>query len=121
MVGGQATTAPVTADSLWIVKAGLADSNQITLAPFDYPTKALRHQSAKNYVHDIDTSSSLYRGDATYKVVPGLWGADDGYFSLQSNNYPTHYIRHASYMVKMSTISSTLDKQDASWSVEIVP
>ncbi len=41
------------------------------------------------------------------------------YYSFQSYNYPSYYIRHSNYLGEISQISSTLDKLDATF--KIVP
>ncbi|GLY95594.1 AbfB domain-containing protein [Actinoplanes sp. NBRC 103695] len=37
------------------------------------------------------------------------------YYSLESFNYPGHFARHANYLGELSTVSSQLDRNDATW------
>ncbi|WP_165773428.1 AbfB domain-containing protein [Zooshikella ganghwensis] len=49
----------------------------------------------------------------TFQAVAG----EEGFTSLQSFNYPSHYIRHASYRAQISEIHSELDKSDATFKI----
>ncbi|MEU4693960.1 AbfB domain-containing protein [Actinoplanes sp. NPDC023714] len=37
------------------------------------------------------------------------------YYSLESFNFPGHFARHANYLGELTTVSSRLDREDATW------
>jgi hypothetical protein len=39
------------------------------------------------------------------------------YYSLESSNYPGHFARHRNYLGELTTVSSNLDRLDATWMV----
>ena len=110
-------TASDTSD-LWNVVEGLVDPGAVSFSPVDDTTRFVRHQSQKIYAHqDSSFTSDLHRADATWRVVPALWGADQGYVSFQSYNYPTYYLRHSSQLLINSEIATETHRMDASYMV----
>lgn len=69
--------------------------------------------------HDIrlaaDDGSSTFRADATFRQVPGF--ADVRWTSVRSSNYPDRYLRHYNSVLRIDPISSTVDKQDATFRI----
>ena len=125
ILGDPDTSVIETDNTLWVVMAGMADSNQITLKPLNplYESKALTHASYLLYTKERTELNTLstWQEDATYKVVDALYGADQGYISLESYNFPGYYIRHESWKMKIdNSLTTDTQKQDASWRVEKV-
>jgi Alpha-L-arabinofuranosidase B (ABFB) domain len=58
----------------------------------------------------------IYRGDGGHYTL--TFGASSA-ISLRSNNFPSHFIRHRNALAEISTISSDLDRRDATF--RIVP
>lgn len=99
-------------DSRFIERPGLADPNEVSYESVNYPGYYLKHHAYKIVLKKYD-GSSLFRADATFKKVAGL--ADASAVSLQSYNFPTRYIRHYSNELRIDPISSTQEKQDATF------
>ena len=59
----------------------------------NYPGQFLRHQNARLKLA-MRTNEQLFKEDATFCIVPGLFG--EGGVSFESFNFPGHYIRHKS-------------------------
>ncbi|BFO16137.1 hypothetical protein SHKM778_25250 [Streptomyces sp. KM77-8] len=43
--------------------------------------------------------------------------ADASWSSFRSHNYPTRYIRHSDYALRVDPVSTTTDRADATFSV----
>jgi hypothetical protein len=101
-------------DSQWKLVPGLADSAGVSFQSVNYPTRYLRHY---NYALQLDVNdgTSTFAGDATFYRTAGL--ADSSWSSFRSYNYPTRYIRHSDYVLRIDPISTTTEKQDATFHV----
>ncbi|MGD2152204.1 MAG: AbfB domain-containing protein [Gemmatimonadales bacterium] len=76
----------------------------------------IRHRSFRGEVTPV--GSALDRQDATFRMVPGL--ADSDWVSLESVNYPGHYLRHQNFEFHLQQASDDqLFKEDATF--RIVP
>ncbi|MBT2288417.1 AbfB domain-containing protein [Paenibacillus albidus] len=106
-----ANVSPV-ADSQWKIVPGLADPTYISFESVNYPGYYLRH-SDYNIVSNQNDGTSSFAKDATFRQVTGL--ADSEWSSFQSYNYPDRYIRHSNNVLYIQTISTTLDKADATF------
>lgn len=75
----------------------------------------LRHQNGLGLTSAVSGSSSATdKLDATFKIVRGL--ADASCYSLQSVNFPTDYLRHASFRVRKDVFNGSEQfKRDATW------
>ncbi|WP_236048832.1 AbfB domain-containing protein [Paractinoplanes ovalisporus] len=104
---GAATTLPTGFRSLRVTTNGYTD-------------RYVRHQGGLGYTEHVDGgSSALLKQDATWQVVPGLAG---GCYSLQSRNYPGHYLRHQNSRVRISADDGTsLMRADATWCPRTAP
>ncbi|MGC4854049.1 AbfB domain-containing protein [Micromonospora sp. DT4] len=63
-----------------------------------------------------DYYSSVFRADATFYRTAGL--ADASWTSFRSYNFPTRYLRHYNYLLRidpLSASSSATDRQDATF------
>ncbi|MGD9156466.1 MAG: AbfB domain-containing protein [Bacillota bacterium] len=99
----------------WRMVPGLADSNgYVSFESLAYPGYYLRHYDYDLRL-DANNGADIFKADATFKQVAGL--ADSGYVSFQSYNYPNRYLRHYNYCLKLDPISSTLEKQDATFKI----
>jgi hypothetical protein len=100
-------------DMQFRVVPGLANSNQISFESVNFPGYYLRHYNYKLYVNQND-DTALFAKDATFKRVSGL-GNSSGY-SYQSNNFPTRYIKVTDNVLYINEISTTADKNNATFS-----
>jgi hypothetical protein len=93
-----ANVSPST-DQYWQLVPGLAN---------------LRHYNY-DFVLAKDDGTAAFKADATFKKVPGL--KDATWTSFQSYNFPTRYIRHNNYVLKLEPISTDTEKQDATFKI----
>jgi hypothetical protein len=101
-------------DMYFVERSGLAGSG-VSYESVNYPGYYLRHEGFVLYLEQSD-GTALFNQDATFVKVSGL--ANSGYTSLQSYNYPTYYIRHQNYSLVLTTISTDLDRSDATFEIE---
>ncbi|MEV4141477.1 AbfB domain-containing protein [Dactylosporangium sp. NPDC049742] len=67
---------------------------------------------------DPNDNTSTFRADATFTRIAGL--ADAAWSSVRSYNYPSRYLRHVNYALRidpLSASSSAADRQDATFRV----
>ncbi|MFE2941898.1 glycoside hydrolase family 43 protein [Streptomyces sp. NPDC059255] len=102
------------ADSQWKLVPGLADGSGVSFQSVNYPTRYLRHYNYQLQL-DADDGTSTFAGDATFYRTAGL--ADAGWSSFRSYNNPTRYIRHADYVLRVDPVSTTTERQDATFRV----
>jgi hypothetical protein len=73
----------------------------------------IRHANSLGRISPL--TSDLDRQDSLWKVVRPLADVPDA-VSLESVNYPGHYLRHQDFRVKISTFEDTgLFRDDATW------
>ncbi|MFG2651323.1 glycoside hydrolase family 43 protein [Streptomyces sp. NPDC048436] len=101
-------------DSLWTLVPGLADSSGVSLRSVNYPTRYLRHYNYQLQL-EVNDGTSTFADDATFYRTAGL--ADASWASFRSYNNPIRYIRHSNYALRIDPISTTTDKQDATFHV----
>lgn len=101
-------------DSLWTLVPGLTDGSGVSFQSVNYPTRYLRHY---NYTlqRDAHDGTSRFAADATFSRTAGL--ADASWISFQSYNNPTRYLRHSNHVLRIDPISTTTDRQDATFRV----
>ncbi|RRJ65754.1 1,4-beta-xylanase [Paenibacillus oralis] len=101
-------------DQYWQIVPGLANNgtDYVSIKSVYFPGYYLRHNSF-DFVLEKDNGTTQFKADATFKKVAGL--KNSSWTSLQSYNYPTMYIRHIGYELKLQTISTDQDKQDATF------
>jgi alpha-L-arabinofuranosidase B-like protein len=63
----------------------------------------------------VNDGTSAFAADATFYRTAGL--ADASWSSFRSYNNPTRYIRHSDYVLRIDPISTTTEKQDATFHV----
>jgi hypothetical protein len=102
------------ADSQWKLVPGLADGSGVSFQSVSFPTRYLRHYNYALQL-DVNNGTSTFAQDATFYRTPGL--ADSSWSSFRSYNYPTRYIRHSNYALRIDPISTTAEKQDATFHV----
>ncbi|MFD5751720.1 glycoside hydrolase family 43 protein [Streptomyces sp. NPDC127033] len=102
------------ADSQWKLVPGLADGSAVSFQSVNYPTRYLRHYNYQLRL-DADDGTSAFAGDATFHRTAGL--ADAGWSSFRSYNNPTRYLRHADYVLRVDPVSTTTERQDATFRV----
>lgn len=100
------------ADSQWIIRPGLANSAGISLESANYPGQFLRHRNGKIW-RDSNNGSAIFAADATWYKRSGL--SDAAGFSFESYNFPGEFMRHANFLLYRQTISSALDRSDATF------
>ncbi|MEW2045549.1 glycoside hydrolase family 43 protein [Streptomyces sp. NPDC005476] len=101
-------------DSQWKLVPGLADAAGVSFQSVNYPTRYLRHYNYQLQL-DVNDGTSTFAGDATFYRTAGL--ADSAWASFRSYNNPTRHIRHSNYVLRIDPISTTTEKQDATFSV----
>ncbi|MDX6263617.1 MAG: hypothetical protein QOH84_5305 [Kribbellaceae bacterium] len=87
----------VRQDASFIIRAGLAESSCYSLESRNFPGQFLRHRGYRLY-KDPNDGTSTFAKDATFCAQPPRAGGA-GNVSLQSFNYPTHYVRHSNELV----------------------
>ena len=60
-------------------------------------------------------SGGSFNADATFNRVAGL--ADSSWSSFTSYNYPTRYVRHYGYALRLDPVSTTQERADATFRV----
>ncbi|WP_350340471.1 AbfB domain-containing protein [Paenibacillus hexagrammi] len=77
----------------------------------------LIYWQTKHYNYQLvlnkDDGTDQFKQDATFYRVQGL--ADSSKVSYHSYNFPTYYIRHFNYKLRIDPIATTTDKQDATF------
>ncbi|MEV4759687.1 AbfB domain-containing protein [Micromonospora sp. NPDC049559] len=84
-----------------------------------YTDRSLRHQDGLARTDVINASSpELARQDASFVVRPGL--AESSCYSLESTNYPGHYLRHRDYRLRKDANDGTaVFAQDATFCAQL--
>lgn len=98
-------------DANWTMVPGLAGAG-VSFQSKNFPTKYLRHRSGEVWL-DANDGSSLFKQDATFYKRAGLANAPDT--SFESYNYPGRYMRHRNSLLYVESISTSLDKSDATF------
>jgi hypothetical protein len=99
------------ANSEWIMLPGLADPAGVSFQLKSNPNIYLRHAGYVLYAQT--NNGGTFAADATFHKVAGL--ADSNKVSFQSHNYPTRYIRHAGFNLRIDPVSTSLEKNDATF------
>lgn len=103
-------------DAQFKLVPGLADTNGVSFQSVNFPSSYLRHRNGEIWL-DSNDSSSLFAADATWFQREGL--ADGSLASFESYNYPGEYLRHKDSLFMRTSITSDLDKQDATFRVKL--
>nr|WP_172629074.1 AbfB domain-containing protein [Kutzneria buriramensis]WKX13429.1 AbfB domain-containing protein [Kutzneria buriramensis] len=101
-------------DSQWKLVPGLADSSGVSFQSVNFPTRYLRHYNYELRL-DANDGTSTFAADATFHRVAGL--ADSSWSSFRSYNNPTRYIRHANFALRIDPVSTSTERQDATFHV----
>ncbi len=99
-------------DAQFKLVPGLADANGVSFQSVNYPGSYLRHRNGEIWLDSYD-GSNLFAADATWFQRAGL--AEGNLTSFESYNYPGEYLRHQNSLLVRTSISSVLDKQDATF------
>ena len=101
-------------DQQWKLVGGLADSAGVSFQSVNYPGMYLRHA---NYAMVLATNdgTNQFAQDATFTRTAGL--ADSSWTSFRSYNFPDRYLRHWNYQLRIDPISTSTDRQDATFRV----
>ena len=97
--------------SLIHILPGLADTG-VSLISVDQPGYYLRHYEGQ-IILSKDDGSDLFKQDATWIQHRALDGSNG--VSFESVNFPGQYIRHYDSYLRISPISTTIEKGDASF------
>jgi|GEM_PF-1372300 len=98
--------------SEWMMVPGLADPAGISFQLKSNSSIYLRHSGFVLYAQT--NSGGTFAADATFYKVAGF--ADSSKFSFQSYNYPARYIRHSGFNLRIDPITTTVEKNDATFS-----
>lgn len=106
----------VDIDSQFEIVRGLANSSSeyVSFQSVSWPGYYLRHYNY-DFVLAKNDGTSTFAADATFKKVAGL--ANSSWTSFQSYNFPTRYIRHYNYYLRIDSISTDVEKQDATFRI----
>jgi hypothetical protein len=98
-------------------------NNRVQVRSLNFPGRYLRHQNSLGELTELQTD--LDRQDATFRVVPGLAQPPETTphqeppprgVSLESVNFPGHYLRHQDFRLKLHPFSDDpLFKEDATF------
>ncbi|WP_428239560.1 family 43 glycosylhydrolase [Gynuella sp.] len=102
------------ADSQWVMKPGLADSNGVSFESVNFPGRYLRHDGYELVLSENDNSRQ-FASDATFYQRIGL--ADASLSSFESYNLPGYFIRHQDFLLNLTKISSATDQADATFRI----
>ncbi|MEV0227039.1 family 43 glycosylhydrolase [Streptomyces sp. NPDC050704] len=100
------------ADSQFRVVTGLTGSGTVSLESANFPGYYLRHKNNEVWVEKND-GTTTFKNDASFFRRAGL--ADAAGVSFESLNFPGRYIRHYENLLHTQPVSTTLDRQDATF------
>ena len=80
----------------------------------NYPGYYLR-SVAEHVILAKNDGSGKFRTKATFMKVPGL--ADSSWSSFQSLASPDLYLRHARYFLRVESVNTPSDKEDATFRI----
>ncbi|SDS04433.1 BNR repeat-like domain-containing protein [Paenibacillaceae bacterium GAS479] len=103
------------AESQWKIVGGLADPSAFSIESVSSPGHYLRHRDGKIWL-EPSNNTALFKQDATWKLRTGLsspWAA-----SFESFNITGVFMRHRNGVLEISSISTALDQQDATFYVK---
>jgi Alpha-L-arabinofuranosidase B (ABFB) domain len=88
-----------------------AQGREASFKSWNFQTRYIRHRNSLGFLEEI--RDRLGKKDASFRIVPGLAGNCS---SLESMNYPGHYLRHQNFRIKLSRYSEDeLFKKDATF------
>ena len=108
--------APSTADApLGTRRPAAATANlvgsEVSFQTSNFLDRYIRHRGFLGYTEPI--VGDLGRGDATFRIVPGL---NSRCVSLESQNHPDHFLRHERFRIKLARRENTpLFRDDATF------
>ena len=111
LIANSTTTMPLTS-SQWRIVPGIADSSCISLESVDNPGYYLRHYEG-NIIISVNDGTEIFKQDATWRIHDALDGL--GGISLESYNIAGAYMRHYNSYLKISQISTALERSDSSF------
>ncbi|KAM3108834.1 AbfB domain-containing protein [Phormidesmis sp. 146-33] len=81
----------------------------------NYRDRYIRHRGFLAYLEPINRNDEIGKGDASFKIVPGLAGRCK---SFESFNYPGHFLRHQNYRLKLAKrTNERLFREDATFCI----
>ncbi|WP_221350934.1 glycoside hydrolase family 43 protein [Streptomyces beigongshangae] len=101
-------------DAQWKLVPGLADGSGVSFQSVNHPTRYLRHYDYALRL-DVNDGTAVFAGDATFHRTAGL--ADSSWASFRSYNNPTRYIRHSNHVLRIDPVSTSTERQDATFRV----
>ncbi|WP_128376247.1 family 43 glycosylhydrolase [Streptomyces cavernae] len=104
------------ADSQFRIVPGLAGSGTVSLESANFPGYYLRHKNYELWVEKND-GTTLFKNDATFTRQAGLADSAAG-VSFESYNFPGRYVRHYNNLMYIQPVSTTVDREDATFYAE---
>lgn len=95
------------------VSPGLAGPGTVSFESKNYPGWYLIHVEYRIKLKKFD-GSETFKGDASFKEVPGLTGSNT---SFDSFSYPGSYLRHRDGHMWCEPDNGGTFKQDATWTI----
>lgn len=108
-------------DRFAILLVGLAGDPEVrgaraSIRAFNCPNHFIRHRDFLGEITEI--GSDLDRSDATFRIVWGLADPNNA-FSLESVNYPGHYLRHSNFRLRLDRYADEpMFKADATFRLQ---
>jgi hypothetical protein len=111
----KAVTSALTLSMLLIGTASEVTAQVASFRASNYRELFIRHRGYLGFAEPIEASDSAGRKDATYWIRPGLAGSCA---SLESYNYPGHFLRHSGFRIRLDKENSDrLFQEDATWCI----
>merc|ERR1719461_2558067 len=104
-------------------KAGdLKEGMRVSFESVNYPQHYMKHGGWVMWIGKYQ-DTEIYRQDSSFVVRKRLVTSEPAdCFSIESENYPDHYVRHAGYRMRISKFEDSDGfKQDATWCVKSAP
>ncbi|XP_047137853.1 uncharacterized protein LOC100198704 isoform X2 [Hydra vulgaris] len=101
-----------------IVKALNGQADAVSFQSAKNSKMYLRHQNAILHLHPIESSSELFKNDASFIIREDKYYT--GYVSFESTNYPGFFLRHQGYTLKLhkDDPNTELYRKDASFKLK---
>ncbi len=99
-------------DMMWMMRAGLADRDKLSLESVNFPGRYLRARDGK-LVLDEEEDTAEFAASATFEKVAGL--ADDKHCSFRLAGGPDRYILHRDGEVRVAAVKTPEDRVAATF------
>ncbi len=95
----------------------------VSLESYNYPGYYFRHENFQIKLDRFESSpdKELFKEDASFRITQPLWQEGNYWkaLSLESYNYPNHYIRHKNFRLYLESEDSELFRKDATFELSL--